>query len=137
MAVRVKVRRLGLIARLEAVRDDAKAQHAKALEKYQREQPAARKKLADELRAKADKLESDTGTLIENTTIYNRNNRGVPALVIESRLPVPQAPAPHRGLRDIARTIALLDASEDEMVSISDQDMGYYGIGSLAGLEDD
>lgn len=137
MAVRVKVKRLRLIARLEAVRDDAKAKHAKALEKYNREQPTVRKKIADELRAKADKVESDTGTLIANDTIYREGRgRSVPAISVESKLKLPERPEPHHGLRELERAIALLDASDDETVSISTTDMNYYGIGSLAGLED-
>lgn len=135
MAVRVKVNRLRLIARLEAVRDEEKARHAKALAKYEREQPAVRKKIADELRSKAAKVQFDATVVVSNDSIYEGGSKSVPAICVESKLKLPEKPEPHHALRELDRAIALLDASDDEAVSISAQDMNYYGIGSLAGLE--
>lgn len=136
MAIRVKVKRLKLIARLEEVRSEAKKQHKAALKKYATDIVRARNKVAADLRKKADKLTSGDGTLrIRSSQEYGRGESAYNTLVIESSVRVPTKPEERREVRDINRAIKLLDQSDDEYVSISSDELSGWGIGSITGLE--
>lgn len=140
MAVRVKVQRLKLLAALEAVRDEAKEAHKVALRKFAADVLTARNRAAKELRKKADALVNDHRVYVASDTAWisgseRRRERNIPVLSVESSVKIPTPPEEHHALSSIERAIALLETSDDETVSVSTDDMQYYGIGSIAGLD--
>lgn len=135
MAVRVKVKRLALIAALEAVRDEAKNTHKEALRKFATDVLAARNRAAKDLRKKADAIVNDHRVYVASDVAYRYNDRRTPVLSVQSNVTIPTRPEEHHALSSIERAIALLETSDDEAVSVSTDDMQYYGIGSIAGLD--
>lgn len=141
MAIKVKVKRLKLIAKLEAVRDEEAKRHKAAVKKYEVALRRATKAAVKELRETADALERDPEAVrLKGGTEYGGRVDGKETtrrfVQIESKVEIPAKPEPRYEMRFIDRAIRMLDASDDEHVAVSVGDLREYGVGSFTGLED-
>lgn len=148
MAVRVKIRRLKLLQLLEQAKQRKIAAHEKHIEKYNEALAKARTEIVKELRAKADAIEAGEDVYLRNESRdkEQRPRKGqrygrtvyVNMLCFDSKITVPRKPERNDSeIHEIERCIKLLDASEEDTITVGETDLRTYGIGSALALEDD
>lgn len=139
MAVRVKIPTVKLLEQLCVLRDKNERQYEKALTKWEEKHANARSDIANEL-IDLHASVADGRVHVQNETAYvdgdgRRRDREVHGVFVQCKTRLPDKPELPLEQREIKFAIALLEKTSDETVSVSTDEIRYYGIGSLAGVD--